>query len=77
MPFGGVTEAYRGEWLTQDQQFYSYEITLEPNDEHIDEVMEWENVTDEVDQNPHSSGIGKTFGWLCIEVLNELNSYNF
>lgn len=74
MSFGGSTEAYRGEWLTQDKQFYSYEITLDPNDEFIDDVLQWENITDEVDLNQHSKGIGKTSGWLCIEVLNELNS---
>lgn len=32
-------------------------------------VDEWRDVTRETDINPHVPGIGKSFGWLALDVL--------
>ena len=74
MPFGGPTWAYRGNWLTEDYQFYSYEIYLDPKDKFVTEIEEFKNITSDVEVNERKAGIGKTGGWLSIEVLNEINS---
>jgi len=74
MPFGGPTEAYRGEWLTPERRFFSYEIYLDPKNKYVTEIQVWEEVTEQVEVNEHKPGTGKTSGWLSIEVLNELNT---
>jgi hypothetical protein len=74
MPFGGPTDAYRGEWVTPEKRFYSYEIYLDSKNENVTEIDVWEEITDKVELNEHKPGTGKTSGWLCIEVLNELNT---
>ena len=74
MPFGGPTEAFRGEWVTPNKEFYYYEVYLDPNEQYVTDILEWENVTSKVEISQHNKGNGKTTGWLCLEVLNELNS---
>ena len=74
MPFGGPTEAYRGEWLTPEKRFYEYEIYLDPKNKYVTEIDVWEDVTEQVEISEHKPGTGKTPGWLSIEVLNELNT---
>lgn len=74
MPFGGPTEAYRGEWLTPDKRFFSYEIYLDPKDKYVTEIDIWEEISEQVEVSEHKPGTGKTSGWLAIEVLSELNT---
>jgi hypothetical protein len=74
MPFGGPTDAYRGEWLTLEKRFYKYEIYLDPKSMYVEEIELWEDVTELVEICEHKPGKGKTIGWLSIEVLNELNT---
>jgi len=76
MPYGEPTESYRGDWLTPDYQFYSYEIFLDKNDQCITDIWCWKNITDQVEINAHQRATGKSGGLLCIEVLNELNDNN-
>ena len=74
MPFGGLTDAYRGELLTPERRFYIYEIYLDKNNTYVEEIELWEDVTDQVEICEHKPGTGKTPGRLSIEVLNELNT---
>ena len=74
MPFGGLTDAYRGEWLTPERRFYKYEIYLDPKDKYVEEIELWEDITEQVEICEHKPGTGKTPGWLSIEVLDELNT---
>lgn len=74
MPCGGMTVPYRGEWLTPDFKFYSYEIFLDKSDSFVSDVDEWKDITEQVEINEHKPGTGKTYGFMCIEVLNEINS---
>jgi len=73
MSFGGPTEAYRGNWLTEKLRFFDYEIYLDARDEYVTEIDIWEDITEQVDVNERNRGTGKSGGWLSIEVLNELN----
>ena len=74
MPFGGPTDTYRGEWLTPERRFYKYEIYLDQSNKYVEEIELWQDVTEQVEICEHKPGIGKTPGWLSIEVLNELNT---
>ena len=74
MPDGGPTEAYRGTWLTHNFQFIGYEIYLDIKNEYLVEIDVWKNLTDQIEINPRKAGIGKSCGWISIEVLEELNA---
>ena len=73
MPCGGFTIPYRGSWLTREHRFIEYEVFLDPKDEAVVSIEEWNDITDSVEISAHSRGTGKTHGMLCIEVLNEIN----
>jgi len=74
MHFGGLSEAYRGTWLTHQLQFIDYELFLDPKDKYLVEIDTWKNITDQIEVNPRKPGAGKSRGWLSIEVLEELNT---
>ena len=62
-----------GVWLTPQRQFYRFEILVPrvPGASHI--VETWEDVTAATAVNAHQRGTGQSFGWLAIEVLNEMS----
>jgi len=73
MPFGGEQEAYRGQWLTCSHRFFNYVLFLDETNTHIEEVARWADVTDTILISAHEKGIGKSYGYLCQEVLHQLN----
>jgi hypothetical protein len=74
MEYGGSVGGYIGQWLTHNYKFISYVIFLDETDSYIDEVDEWKEITDETEINAHTKGVGRSYGQLCIDVLNKINS---
>lgn len=66
-------ENYEGVWVTIERQFISFEIKLGTTLE-IESVVRWQDVTELLDISAHKRGTGKTYWWLCLEVLGELNA---
>jgi hypothetical protein len=63
-----------GIWLTPQRQFYRFEILVSRTPGASDIVEAWEDVTVTTEVNAHQRGTGHTFGWLAIEVLNEMST---
>ena len=72
MPFGGPSEAFRGKWVTIDGSFFDYEVAMDEKEKNI-EWFEWEDITNETEISEHKPGTGKTYGFLCLNLLRELN----
>jgi hypothetical protein len=73
MPFGGPSFAFRGEWVTVDGRFFHYEVEMDKKEKAIERV-ELEEMTESTEVNEHKRGNGKTYGFLCLKVLQELNN---
>lgn len=61
--------SYTGCFLTNDGDFWSYEVDLNDKETEIDHIEEWGII--DVEVNPHKKGTGKSWGYLCTEVLEE------
>jgi hypothetical protein len=69
---GGVLAS--GVWLTLDRRFFRFEALLSHHPSVSSEIEVWEDVTATTVINEHHRGTGKSFGWLAIEVLDELTT---
>ena len=62
-----------GTVLTPDQKFYLFEMDLTKDRSELVEFYLWEEITDKVAINSSKPGTGKTWGYLALQVLSELN----
>ncbi|OJJ18320.1 hypothetical protein BKI52_26235 [marine bacterium AO1-C] len=69
---GGHTD--EGIILTEGGKFYEFWADLDPDRTQLITLELWEEVTKRYEINEHKKGIGKTFGFLALEVLKELNT---
>ena len=59
--------------LTQDGKFYEFDADLNDDRTELIELYSFIDVSDRFEVNEHKNGIGKTYGFLAMEVLKELN----
>jgi hypothetical protein len=59
--------------LTSCRRFYEFEADLNEDSTKVLELYTWREITESYIIKDHEKGIGKTFGHLALEVLNELN----
>jgi hypothetical protein len=59
--------------VTPDGNFFEFEADLNEERTKLLELYSFKNVSERFEINGHKKGIGKTFGFLAIEVLNEIN----
>ena len=69
-----LEDNYVGVWITGQHRFISFEIKLGVSTLEIVSVVRWQDVTELLDISAHKRGTGKTYWWLCLEVLAELNA---
>ena len=71
----GIDHVYTGLIMTDVYSFFFFEVELSDDEQHIEKVTSWENVTSDYPINDRQPGIQKTYGFLAIEVLKELSAY--
>lgn len=59
--------------LTEDGRFFEFDVDLNPERSQLVELYLWEDVSHRYEINGHKKGLGKTYGFLAMEVLQELN----
>jgi asparagine synthetase B (glutamine-hydrolysing) len=59
--------------LTQDGEFYNFDLDLNASRTELIEFYEWENITSKIEVNEHKPGTGATWGFLALKVIAELN----
>jgi len=69
--FGGSTD--EGIFLTVDKVFYEFDADLNADETELIELYVLRDVSHRYEINEHQKGIGKTYGFMALEVLNELN----
>lgn len=74
VPYLEEQESYEGVWVTTERRFISFEIRLGISTQEIVSIIRWQDVTELLDVTAHKRGTGKTYWWLCLEVLEELNA---
>jgi hypothetical protein len=65
-------ELFKGCWLTTQRQFFSFQVIVPRRDEELISVDRWEDVTTSTAINGHLRGRGKSFGYLALEVMEEI-----
>ena len=63
---------FSGIIVTLSHQFIEFEVELNHNETEVAFVEKWMDITSQTEISDHKRGIGKTFGALAIEVLNEV-----
>ncbi len=58
--------------LTSERQFFEFDVDLNAERTELLKVYSWTNVSSKFDIAKGKKGIGKTYGYLAIEVLREL-----
>ena len=61
-----------GHWVSDDRRFFRFEGTLNRDSRSLFSLKVWEQVSPVVSE--HDRGTGKTFAFLALEVLSEMNS---
>lgn len=64
-------EEYSGTWLTRDGRFFEFSVLVPRANAEL-EIDDWQNVTAETVVSEHLPGTGKSFGFLALEVLRQL-----
>ena len=64
--------SYSGCFLSNNREFWSYNLDLNADETEIEHLKHWGKVDIEVNQ--YQKGTGKSFGFLCIEILNEIEN---
>ena len=62
-----------GTILTQDKEFFRFEIDLNKDRTKLIDFYLWENITTTVEVKKNKTGTGSTSGYLSLKVLSELN----
>ena len=70
--FPGCSTDY-GIVLTNDGNFYKFEMDLSNDRSTLLHFYIWENINSEIEVNKNLKGTGASWGYLAQEVLNELN----
>ena len=65
-------EEFEGYWLTTDRRFFEFRVSAPRADGAPNVVERWEDVTASTRINAHQPGTGKSFGWLALDVLEEI-----
>lgn len=60
--------------LTPEGEFYEFNIDLNSDRTEIVELYSIVNVSERYKVSEHEKGIGKSFGYIAMEILIELNS---
>ena len=60
--------------VTRAQDFIQIELTLSDDKSRIEDLEKWQVVNDEYPISDKAPGVEKTYGQLCIEILEEMNS---
>jgi hypothetical protein len=59
--------------LTPSGEFFEFEMDLDSSRTKLVEFWTWKNITPEIEINGHKAGTGATWGFLALQVLDELN----
>lgn len=59
--------------LTPEGEFFEFDVDLNSSKTELIELYSLTNVSEQFEIAEHKKGIGKTDGFLAMEVLNELN----
>lgn len=70
----GLDGFYCGLIVTQDPYFWRWGVELDETRSKVISVEEWRDVTSEYPISERLPGTGKSFGFMCIDVLHELNA---
>ncbi len=68
------TSADWGKVLTSGGKFFEFDMDLNSERSELIQLNVFTDITDQYDISDHKKGIGKSFGFIALEVLNELNS---
>lgn len=60
--------------LTVDGKFFKFEMDLNSDRTKLVEFYLWKDITADTEIIKSKKGTGATWGWLALEVLNEINS---
>jgi hypothetical protein len=61
-----------GYWVSDDRRFFRFEGTLVRSSRTLFRLEAWDQISPTVSE--HERGTGKTFAFLALEVLDEVNS---
>ena len=59
--------------LTKEGKFIEFDMDLNKERTELIELYIWKDITQRYEINAKKKGIGKTYGYLAMEVLKELN----
>lgn len=59
--------------VTEDEKFFEFELDLTKDRQHVIDFWAWKDLTMETEVTEHKRGTGKTWGYLALEVLQEMN----
>jgi hypothetical protein len=74
VPCGGNHQSAQAIWVSASRRFVSIEATIAFDDDALVSVEAVEDITDSTVVSMHERGTGRTFGWLALEVLEELGA---
>ena len=58
-----------GTVLTSRREFWEFEVELCDERPDCFNVVIWRNITSNIEVNAHCKGVGKSFGYICYEIL--------
>ena len=70
----GLDGFFSGLVVTPSWSFWRWEVELNDERSELASVEEWRDVTSEYPISEHLPGVGKSFGFLCLDVLREVNA---
>ena len=62
---------YTGVWLSRDEHFWDFALTIERGSARVLYVERFNDVTDTINVSAHLPGVGKSFGHLAKQLLHE------
>lgn len=63
---------FMGIWLTHQKKFWEFEVTASRSTRELLCLERFEDITAKTEVNAHLPGIGKSFGYLALQVQHEL-----
>ena len=63
-----------GTILTSEGKFIRFDMDLTKDREKINEIYEWQDITDKIPVDKSKPGTGATLGYLALQVQQELNN---
>jgi hypothetical protein len=70
----GLDGIYSGLIITSDGRFWRWELALDENRSAIEAVEKWCDVTSKYPVSEHVRGTGKSYAFMCLTVLRQLNT---